>query len=272
MSDVYGGQKFQFANGESVENSGTRQTLVYALQHPPVAGTLQGSLYVGDDLVQTFTVSPSGEFAFTQVGSPRAFAEGGTITESAGRIELDWSRVPGPNRMVVDYEYAICSDPQPAAHGDLGMDDYQRQAAATAVYPGEVSLIYPILGMAGEVGEFCEKAVQAFWPKGADCQLGSEIAFTLLEVSRVCAVAEKLKKRLRDQSADIPPADLEKLKASREAANTDEMVPELGDQSWYLSAVARDMGMKLSDVARKNLSKLQSRQKRGKLQGSGDNR
>lgn len=47
---------------------------------------------------------------------------------------------------------------------------------------------------------------------------------------------------------------------------------ELGDVLWYLSQIAYDNGWKLSEVAKANLDKLESRSIRGLILGSGDNR
>ena len=47
---------------------------------------------------------------------------------------------------------------------------------------------------------------------------------------------------------------------------------ELGDILWCLAAVVGDFGFTLEEVARANLTKLQKRQSRGTLTGSGDNR
>jgi len=47
---------------------------------------------------------------------------------------------------------------------------------------------------------------------------------------------------------------------------------ELGDVLWYLSQIAFDNGWKLSEVAQSNIDKLESRQVRNLIVGSGDNR
>lgn len=39
----------------------------------------------------------------------------------------------------------------------MDMDTYQRKAKTTAIYPKEVSVIYPALGLAGEAGEVANK-------------------------------------------------------------------------------------------------------------------
>ena len=51
-----------------------------------------------------------------------------------------------------------------------------------------------------------------------------------------------------------------------------EIKKELGDVLWYVSQVATELTLSLDEVALCNIEKLQSRKKRGKLSGSGDNR
>lgn len=69
-------------------------------------------------------------------------------------------------------------------------------------------------------------------------------------------IAEKVKKWLRGDH-EIPREDLLK---------------ELGDPLWYLTALAYDLGYSLQDVVDANVSKLSSRKERGVLKGSGDDR
>ncbi|MFV2011810.1 MULTISPECIES: nucleoside triphosphate pyrophosphohydrolase family protein [unclassified Micromonospora] len=73
-------------------------------------------------------------------------------------------------------------------------------------------------------------------------------------------VAEKFKKWVRDCDSDesrIDRADITK---------------ELGDVLWYVAALAAYLDLSLNDIATDNLAKLASRQNRGVLGGSGDNR
>ena len=47
---------------------------------------------------------------------------------------------------------------------------------------------------------------------------------------------------------------------------------EIGDVLWYCAALAGDLGLSLGEIASRNIDKLESRQKRGVLGGSGDER
>jgi NTP pyrophosphatase (non-canonical NTP hydrolase) len=73
-------------------------------------------------------------------------------------------------------------------------------------------------------------------------------------------VAEHAKKAIRDDSGTITD--------ERRAA----MAKELGDVLWYAAQLATELGLELDQVASENLEKLLSRQSRGVLSGSGDER
>jgi NTP pyrophosphatase (non-canonical NTP hydrolase) len=51
-----------------------------------------------------------------------------------------------------------------------------------------------------------------------------------------------------------------------------QVVKELGDCLWFIAMIAEHMQYDLSDIAKGNLKKLQSRQQRGVLGGSGNDR
>lgn len=92
--------------------------------------------------------------------------------------------------------------------------------------------------------------------------IDSEIVYPALGLNGEAGeVAEKVKKVIRDQGGDFS-----------DPVTVLEITKELGDVLWYLSAIASDLGMKLSDVARINLDKLENRRKLKQLKGSGDNR
>ena len=73
-------------------------------------------------------------------------------------------------------------------------------------------------------------------------------------------VAEHAKKALRD--------DAGRITDERRAA----MSKELGDVLWYVAQLTSELGLELDQIARDNLEKLFSRQRRGVLSGSGDER
>jgi len=103
---------------------------------------------------------------------------------------------------------------------------YQTEASTYRIYPIDERITYPALGLAGEVGEVCEK----------------------------------IKKSIR---GDYDIFDKESL---------DAIESEMGDVLWYLAALASDLHLRLSDIAEKNLIKLESRRERNKIKGEGDER
>lgn len=116
----------------------------------------------------------------------------------------------------------------------MELNEYQKLALQTAVYPTEYKILYPALGMNGEAGE----------------------------------VADKVKKVIRDtivlkdcNGTIVLPKD-----------KSVELAKEVGDVLWYCATLAKDLGFSLEEIAQMNVDKLQSRQSRGKLGGSGDNR
>jgi NTP pyrophosphatase (non-canonical NTP hydrolase) len=73
-------------------------------------------------------------------------------------------------------------------------------------------------------------------------------------------IANKVKKILRDSSGELQDNIRQNL------------IDELGDVLWYVAALATDLGVELSEVANRNVEKLNSRKERGMIGGSGDNR
>ena len=51
-----------------------------------------------------------------------------------------------------------------------------------------------------------------------------------------------------------------------------EISAEIGDCLWYISVLADDIGVKLSDIANGNIEKLANRKKKGTIHGAGDDR
>ncbi|SVD42579.1 uncharacterized protein METZ01_LOCUS395433 [marine metagenome] len=106
----------------------------------------------------------------------------------------------------------------------MNLNEYQKRAKKTAIYPVEQAFPYLATGLAAEAGE----------------------------------VAGLISKGIRGDHMGM--------------VDHNDLVKEIGDVLWFVSQLATQMDIDLSEVAEINLAKLEDRQKRGKLKGSGDNR
>lgn len=79
-------------------------------------------------------------------------------------------------------------------------------------------------------------------------------------VNEAGEVAGKIKKLMRDDNGQLSQERFE------------DIISELGDVLWYVTAVADDLGVTVSDIFYENFTKLKSRQERGMIKGSGDHR
>ncbi len=83
---------------------------------------------------------------------------------------------------------------------------------------------------------------------------------TLGLASEAGEVAGKIKKVMRDDNMVLSDEKRGQIK------------DELGDVLWYVAQLATELNLDLEEIAQNNLTKLLSRQERGVLGGSGDNR
>lgn len=77
-------------------------------------------------------------------------------------------------------------------------------------------------------------------------------------------VADKIKKLWRNKGI-----------TSGKDLTTEQLVElnyELGDVLWYVTAIAKHIGLDLQSVAKNNITKLQDRKTRGVIKSEGDNR
>lgn len=84
------------------------------------------------------------------------------------------------------------------------------------------------------------------------------LSYVVLGLGEVGEIQNKFKKVIRD--------------AKSIGEFTEEVIKELGDVLWYAAMLCNELDLDLSYVMEKNLEKLQDRQQRGVLQGSGDER
>lgn len=83
----------------------------------------------------------------------------------------------------------------------MEFDAYQNFASLTRVYPEDMKIVYPCLGLSGEVGEVCEKVKKIYRDKGGTFsetdkeQIAREMGDVLWYLS---ALASDLGKNLND--------------------------------------------------------------------------
>ncbi|MDO5344072.1 MAG: nucleoside triphosphate pyrophosphohydrolase family protein [Candidatus Saccharibacteria bacterium] len=111
------------------------------------------------------------------------------------------------------------------------------------------------------IDEYTEKAISTLLGTHA---YGKITPTLIAQVLGLCGesgeVAEKFKKLIRDKQGEVTEADRQ------------ELLKELGDVLWYVTAVAHLLDSSLEEVAQLNNAKLASRRDREQLAGSGDNR
>jgi NTP pyrophosphatase (non-canonical NTP hydrolase) len=73
-------------------------------------------------------------------------------------------------------------------------------------------------------------------------------------------VADKIKKVIRDKNGNFSKED--KI----------EILKEIGDTLWYMTALCQDLGYTLKDAANINLEKVTKRREENTIHGEGDNR
>lgn len=125
----------------------------------------------------------------------------------------------------------------------MELNEYQKRAMTTCMSSCD-NVSYMLLNLAAEVGEFAGKVAKA--------RRREEIVF-----SRDGDMWWNTDKTAVAEGAEELNAELKK---------------EAGDILWQLSGLCHVMGWELEDVAQMNLGKLASRQRRGVIDGSGDNR
>ena len=104
--------------------------------------------------------------------------------------------------------------------------------------------------------DYSQKAISTLTSDHAYGDISADLMAQILGLAGESGeVMEKFKKLIRDKHDDRA-----------------EIIKELGDVLWYVNSAAHLLGSSLEEVARLNNEKLASRQQRGRLHGSGDNR
>lgn len=124
----------------------------------------------------------------------------------------------------------------------MTFEEYAKLVLPLAKYPSiGNNIIYPLLGLAGEAGEAAEKGKKMWRDYNVTGQ--------------------------RDIDMDYAHGFPEELSALRTG-----LIKELGDVLWYVTAAASEIGVSLEEIAKTNADKLLSRNARGVIGGSGDDR
>ena len=115
----------------------------------------------------------------------------------------------------------------------LSLDEYQAKAMSTCT-PESANFAYMFGNLVGEVGELSSKVAKAIRKGQAN-----------IKSNQLVTIDDNL---------------------------LSDIVMEGGDVLWQLSSLFWVLGFRLSEVARRNLTKLADRKKRGVIVGDGDNR
>lgn len=108
-----------------------------------------------------------------------------------------------------------------------------------------------------DFNEYQKKALEtAVYP-----DIGNNFIYTAIGLfGESGELANKLNKIIRDHNGEI----------SEDAR--EDLIAELGDCLWFLSAACSELNCNLEDVAEQNLRKLSSRKERNVISGNGDKR
>lgn len=121
----------------------------------------------------------------------------------------------------------------------MELNDYQKRAMETCMESSK-NFTYMSYGLMAEVGEIADKVAK--WRRKGVARIDSDtLVFNTSD-------AIEVKKRMN------------------------ELMAECGDVLWLFTGLCSVCGFTLQEVADMNLDKLHSRQERGVIDGSGDNR
>jgi len=104
--DMYYSSQLVQNETSSTDDGGDTAAVFSPLEHTPVLpGTMTGTVYDGATAVQTFSVSESGTFVFSDIGTPTNKLTAATLNVTTGELSGTWNNAPGANHVVVSYEY-----------------------------------------------------------------------------------------------------------------------------------------------------------------------
>lgn len=146
--------------------------------------------------------------------------------------------------------------------------EYQFVARQFARGGGE-TLVYAILGMMEELSELVGKLRFEKMENSPYHPLLSDVSATLSAIQRDGAYAGRVAKFIRKNWGELSVSTREKLISVTEESGYSK---EIGDMAWMLAGICSSLGLQLETVMDDNIRKLEDREKRGVIIGSGDNR
>lgn len=93
----------------------------------------------------------------------------------------------------------------------MEFSEYQKKAYTTAIYPKKMKVVYPALGLSGEVGEVCEKIKKVFRDKNGVFATDVDIVEIKKEIGDVLWYISALASDLGINLEDIAQENLNKL-------------------------------------------------------------
>ena len=88
---------------------------------------------------------------------------------------------------------------------EMSLNEYQRKARSTAIYPASCAILYPTLGMVGEAGEVANKVKKILRDNKFDRDdIAKELGDVLWYMSAVCS-------DLNINMSDVAQANIDKL-------------------------------------------------------------
>ena len=143
----------------------------------------------------------------------------------------------------------------------MELNKYQEQAMKTCMESSN-NVAYMLYNLIGEVGELCEKV--EFHVNDISLAM---LAYNLSKSSRM---AKEIRKNPDSLASVIWRNNFNE--SYTKLRNDKDLQKEAGDILWQLAGLCRVMGWSLEDIAQQNLDKLADCQRRGKIDGEGDNR
>lgn len=150
-------------------------------------------------------------------------------------------------------------------------DDYQESLQKFIIYGENAKVIYPLLGLIGEVGELVEKLLEGYEPENFDNKFSSEVMALLDTYKNLSLRIGKTAKQVRDNGEEVDQEFVSNILFSNKEKRQ-EYKKEMGDIQFMVAQLAHEIGFLLSEVMQKNYDKLFSRFQRNVISGSGDNR